>query len=1087
MARVHCKNLLRIYKPSFFFLFETHTMFNNLKNFWDNLSFHCVGIEKTVGQRGGIWFLSSIANASCVVIDQIDQCITVKVSVGNLVWLCSAVYGSPQFEKRSMLWDHLRSINLGHNGSWIVVGDFNEIVAADESTCAYFSSHRASLLATTLDDCELFDLKVTGRRYTWYRAVQAGRDLTKKLDRALVNEAWMTMFPEGYSEIFSRLHFDHCSILVRCHGGPRVKGSHPFRFQTVWTTHPSYKHVISKAWNQEFGGVTERLKMVQQASLDFNSKIFGNIFVRKSKLEYQIDQIQRRLEVTDVLSLRIKEAELREVYNRLLLQEELFWYQKSREQWVKYSQEEALSFYKNLFGTTEEVEVDCLGDVPMPTLSTEACAKLIDPVSFMEVKLAVFSMSPFKNPGPDGFQAYFFKEYWEIIGTEIWNIVRSAFLGEYLNPSIMETLIVLIPKIDNPTFMKDFRPISLCNVVYKIITKVLTNRLRPFLPDIVSPLQRGFIPGRGTPDNIIAAQEILNFMKHTKSKKGSFAFKIDLEKAYDRVDWRVLESTLIAFGFSIITATKSQVQMVMHSLNIFCKASGMKVNLEKSKAFCSKNVTACRRDIFTSVSSIRFSLDLGRYLRVNLNHSRTSRASFHSVNEKFLWKGPVDGRGLSLVNWSTDKPWVALLRAKYLRNEEVLDGPVPCNASHVWKSISKAFGALKDAFSWYVRDVWKDGQWNLHDIFSIIPEDVKQHLNAYNPDLNAGESSGWSWGVASSRLYSARSGYSWLAKRNFDWNEHDNWLWVWRLYIPEKYKFLIWLSLHNAIPTAEFHLGRGLALSSTCHQCQNGSKSILHCLRECPSAKEVWNLLGLYSDNSDLRDWLYRGARSGDVFLFFSTIWWIWRSRNHDLFNIDDSWNASKVVSLIRSSIREFHTIFAMYQSLSPPSLCLHWVPPPVHSIKLNCDASCFAPLGYAGFGCIIRNPDGCWLKGFTGKVEVCSVLFAELYAIWRGLLLAWENGFREVIYKTDCLEALFLVNQRMLGKDIPKWDLAKHIQEVMNWNWRVSILLIQRNANSVADCMAKAAASDADIHSNWSQPWSEFQHPIDLDMNLAN
>nr|XP_029148343.1 uncharacterized protein LOC114925220 [Arachis hypogaea] len=343
MARVHCKNLL---------------------------GFHCVGIEEAVGHRGGIWFLSSIANASCVVIDQIDQCIIVKVSVG-------------------------------HNGPWMAVGVFNEIVAPDESTGAYFSSHRASLLAATLDDCELFDLKVTGRRYTWYRAVQAGRNLAKKLDRAPVNEAWMTMFPEGYSKILSRLHSDHCPILVHCHGGPRVKGSRPFRFQAAWATHPSYKHVISKAWNQEFGGVTERLKM--------------------------IDQIRRRLEVSDVLSLRIKEAELREDYNRLLLQEELFWYQKSREQWVKYGdrntkffhlqtlvcrnhnrvhglyvrdgswstdsdilQEEALSFYKKLFGTTEEVEVDCLGDVPIPTLSIEACARLIDPVSFAEVKSAVF-------------------------------------------------------------------------------------------------------------------------------------------------------------------------------------------------------------------------------------------------------------------------------------------------------------------------------------------------------------------------------------------------------------------------------------------------------------------------------------------------------------------------------------------------------------------------------------------------------------------------------------------------------------------------------------------------------------------------
>ncbi|XP_057747767.1 uncharacterized protein LOC130966964 [Arachis stenosperma] len=1086
---------------------------------------------------GGIWFLSSIANTSCVVIDQIDQCITVKVSVGSLIWLCSAVYGSPQFDKRCMLWGHLRSINSSHNGPWMAVGDFNEIVAPDESTGAYFSSHRASLLATTLDDCELFDLKVTGRRYTCYRAVQAGRDLAKRLDRALVNEAWMTMFPENYSEILSKLHSDYCPILVHCHGSPRVKGSRPFRFQAAWTTHPSYKHVISKAWNQEFGGVTERLKMKSREQWvkygDRNTKFFHlQTLVRRS-------------------------------HNRV---HELYVRDGSWSTDPDILQEEALSFYKNLFGTTEEVEVDCLGDVPMPTLSTEACARLIDLVSFAEVKSAVFSISPFKAPDPDGFQAFFYKEYWEIVRTEIWNIVRSAFLGEFLNLSIMETLIVLIPKIDNPTFMKDFMPISLCNVIYKIITKVLTNRLRPFLPDIVSHLQGGFIPGRGTPDNIIVAQEILNFMKHTKSKKGTLAFKIDLEKAYDRVDWRFLESTLIAFGFSIITvnlimncvrasslsimwnenrldsfaprrglrqgdpmspylfvfcmerlacyishkvvegvwkpvsvtrggpkfshlmfaddlllfcqATKSQVQMVMHSLNIFCKASGMKVNLEKSKAFCSKNVTARRRGIFTSVSSIRFALDLRRYLGVNLNHSRTSRASFHSVIEKvsffpnwvcdklssmmrqFLWKGQVDGRGLSLVNWRTvitpkefgglgvrdlacDKPWVALLRAKYLRNEGVLDGHVPCNASHVWKSISKAFGALKDAFSWCVgsldQSFWFDN-WNIE---GPIAQDV--------PFVHISDS---------------------------DLTIRDVW---------KDVQVLDLASLHNAIPTAEFRLGRGLALSSTCHRCQNGSESILHCLRECPGAKEVWNLLGLYSDNSNLHDWLYRGVKSGDIFLFFSTIWWIWRSRNQDLFSIDDSWSVSKVVSLIRSSVREFHTIFAMHQSLSPPSLCLHWVPPPVHSVKLNCDTSWFAPFGYAGFGCIICNPDGCWLKGYTGKVEVCSVLFAELYVIWRGLLLAWESGFREVICETDCLEALFLVNQKMLGKDIPEWDLAKYIQEVMNWNWRVSVLLIQRTANSVADCMAKAAASDADIHSNWSQPWSEFQHLIDLDMTLAN
>ena len=96
----------------------------------------------------------------------------------------------------------------------------------------------------------------------------------------------------------------------------------------------------------------------------------------------------------------------------------------------------------------------------------------------------------------------------------------------------METLIVLIPKRENLVHLREFHMISLCNVIYKVITKVLVNRLRPYQANIIGPLQGSFIPGRHATDNVIVALEVLHYMHKTKVKKGVVAFKIDLEKAY---------------------------------------------------------------------------------------------------------------------------------------------------------------------------------------------------------------------------------------------------------------------------------------------------------------------------------------------------------------------------------------------------------------------------------------------------------------------------------------------------------------------------------------------------------------------------
>lgn len=138
-----------------------------------------------------------------------------------------------------------------------------------------------------------------------------------------------------------------------------------------------------------------------------------------------------------------------------------------------------------------------------PSISEEEKIQLLQPVSKEEVTRALNSMKPFKAPGPDGFQAIFFKKYWHIVGKDVWRMVSGAFASGRIDPTLIETLIALIPKGDNPITFKEFCPISLCNTIYKILTKVQVNRNRPILSNLIGPSQSSFLQRRGMTDNAI--------------------------------------------------------------------------------------------------------------------------------------------------------------------------------------------------------------------------------------------------------------------------------------------------------------------------------------------------------------------------------------------------------------------------------------------------------------------------------------------------------------------------------------------------------------------------------------------------------
>ncbi|XP_073041676.1 uncharacterized protein [Primulina eburnea] len=168
-----------------------------------------------------------------------------------------------------------------------------------------------------------------------------------------------------------------------------------------------------------------------------------------------------------------------------------------------------------------------------------------------DIYKALFDMQPSKAPGPDGFTALFFQKNWKIVGKEVvaacLNILNSK--GDLIGWN--DTTLTLIPKVSNPVSPKDFRPISLCNTCYKIVARAITNRLRPILGTVIDHHQSAFVPGRLITDNVIIGYECMHWIRNNKKNKCRFgALKLDMSKAYDRVEWKFLEAMMIKLGFA---------------------------------------------------------------------------------------------------------------------------------------------------------------------------------------------------------------------------------------------------------------------------------------------------------------------------------------------------------------------------------------------------------------------------------------------------------------------------------------------------------------------------------------------------------
>jgi len=173
---------------------------------------------------------------------------------------------------------------------------------------------------------------------------------------------------------------------------------------------------------------------------------------------------------------------------------------------------------------------------------------LLQQVSMHEVEEAMAQLKDGKAPGLDGFTSNFFHEFWELINTEVWELVEESRSMHWILPSLNSTFITLVPEGEESNTPDKYRLIAICNVIYKLISKVVANRLKPLLPLLILLEQTGYVEGRQIMDGIILSNEVIHSLKILK--KPGMILKLDISKAFDKLSWEYIHQMLLAFGFN---------------------------------------------------------------------------------------------------------------------------------------------------------------------------------------------------------------------------------------------------------------------------------------------------------------------------------------------------------------------------------------------------------------------------------------------------------------------------------------------------------------------------------------------------------
>ncbi|GKV45295.1 hypothetical protein SLEP1_g52400 [Rubroshorea leprosula] len=410
-----------------------------------------------------------------------------------------------------------------------------------------------------------------------------------RLDRVLLSTEMSLLDREWVQVGMRRSISDHCALILTSRNidwGPK-----PFRVLDAWQQHPNFKGFVEDKWKtlqiEGWAGFKckQKLKLLKDECKGWNRGVFGNVEIQLDTLLKHIGRLDKKSEAeelseNEVLLRKKCFQEMWDIFRR----KEAVWRQKSRNNWVRLGdantaffhrcvqtrraqnaisgilgdegwieepeliKAEAVKYFSELFHK-EQWSRPVMGGIQFRKISAAQKEWLERPFSIEEIEEGLRSCDGSKAPGPDGFNFNFIKFAWNTLKDDFVNFLMEFHQHGRLVKGLNSSFLALIPKKLNPVQFKEYRPICLIGCLYKLLAKVLANRLKRVMADIISESQSAFVGGRQLVDSVLVLNEVVDEVK--RKKQESFIFKADFEKAYDCVDWDFLDWMMDRMGFGV--------------------------------------------------------------------------------------------------------------------------------------------------------------------------------------------------------------------------------------------------------------------------------------------------------------------------------------------------------------------------------------------------------------------------------------------------------------------------------------------------------------------------------------------------------